>query len=84
MTKNYENPNNAAFFFDDGTFLNLERVNYLKREFKRAWDADAGYHAGELTLHLIVDVGEGTLERPFDDAEFTALSKALRVYHSKF
>ncbi len=80
----YENPNNAAFFFDDGDFLNLEYVTYTQW-LPEGRTSDSG-HLNKPVLQVGLRNSEENIERyneAITEREFKRLSDALRVYHSK-
>ena len=85
------NPNDAAFFFDDGSFINLDRVTFVEatpygRRDYPTQDWETSYTTSSLESRqkwLHVDFDGGDIYRKFDQDEFDALSNALRVYHSK-
>jgi hypothetical protein len=66
----HENPNPAAFFFDDGAFLNLECVESVGR------DED---DSGRIEIHT----ANSYICRKCSRRDFERLRDALAVYHSK-
>lgn len=80
----YENPNNAAFFFDDGDFVNLEYVAaaayYAKGE---RIDPDDGTENNTPVVEIDMAGADKARVRPITTNERKRLSDALRVYHSK-
>jgi hypothetical protein len=72
-----ENPNPAAFFFDDGDFLNLEAVVYVR--FSEVEDDDGD----EQDIGIDLVGGIVMYRYSSTDAEKRRLRDALAVYHSK-
>jgi hypothetical protein len=83
----YENPNNAAFFFDDGDFLNLEEVAAVQLHPDGRDDVETGETTGSPTIDVFTRGVEKPICREGPEhaslKEFRRLSDALRVYHSK-
>lgn len=88
----YENPNNAAFFFDDGDFLNLEEVSAFQwlpngdPSLYVAVDSEPIDAAREPVLYVYFRGADTAMQRSGADVSAVCvqrLSDALRVYHSK-
>lgn len=90
MSRNYENPNCAAFFFDDGDFLNLEDVaatafypHYAIADFVNV-DTEVVSPVETHPLLVIRLKGGTEVQRPrATKKQVKALTDALRIYHSK-
>lgn len=78
-----ENPNDSAFFFDDGAFLNLEYVVYAGWSQTMDIDGHITTRRDVLRVLCVFSHDMDALLQRCSAAEHDRLQTALRVYHSK-